>query len=249
MVKQQMQRFYDSVIWPLRFLVILWVIQIIQAFTPLSFYHLGVYPGKIWGLKGILFMPLIHGDFGHLLSNSLPFLSLSVMILFFYRKIAWPSFFVIYFLSGVLVWLTGFFPIVFGPSNYHIGASGVIYGLAAFLFGNGIFRRNAKAIALALIVVLYYGSMIWGIIPGREGISWQGHLMGGIAGLLTSFWFKGVLEKDEEPKRYDWELLDEQARDDAYFLDRDAFDKTKQQKAAEKADRDRSSWFSSNTWD
>ncbi len=242
-------KLYDSVIWPFRMLIVMWGITIIQEFTPLSFIWLGVYPGELWGLKGIFFMPLVHGDLGHILSNTPPFFVLTTMLLFFYRKVAWPSFVMIYLLSGLAVWLTGFVPMIFGASGFHVGASGVVYGLAAFVFWTGIFRRNIKSIALALIVAFYYGSMIWGILPGQEGISWQGHLLGGLAGVFAAFWFKDRVEEDEKPKKYSWEEEHPALNEDSYFLDRDVFERTKKERERLKQDRDGSDWFSSKTWD
>jgi membrane associated rhomboid family serine protease len=246
-------KLYDSVVWPVRMLVLMWGIALIQHFTPLSFIRLGVYPGEIWGLKGIFFMPLVHGDLGHILSNTAPFFVLTNMVMFFYRKVAWASFLMIYLLSGLAVWMTGFAPVLFGQSSFHVGASGVIYGLAAFVFWTGIFRRNLKSIALALIVAFYYGSMIWGILPGQEGISWQGHLLGGLAGVLAAFWFKDKIEEDESPKKYSWEEEEEETsslNEGSYFLNRDVFQKTKKERERERLEgRDSSDWFSSNTWD
>jgi membrane associated rhomboid family serine protease len=225
-------RFYQSLIIPLRFIALLWIIQLLQFILPVNFGWLGVFPGRIFGLKGILFSPLIHADFGHLLSNTAPLLVLSTMVMFFYRKVALRAFVMIYLLTGLAVWL-------FGRPVFHIGASGVVYGLVAFVFWSGIFRRNLKAIVLALIVVFYYGSMVMGILPGQEGISWESHLLGGIVGIFTAFWFRGQLEGDEKPNKYSWEL--EEGKDaERFFLDRDTFEQTREERMQER-ERD---WFS-----
>ncbi len=229
-------RFYQSLINPLRFVALLWVIQLVQFILPLNFGWLGVYPGRLFGLKGIFFSPLIHADFAHLMANTPPLLVLSTMILFFYRKVAARAFLMIYLLTGMAVWL-------FGRPVFHIGASGVVYGLVAFVFWSGVFRRNLKAIVLALIVVFYYGSMVVGILPGQEGISWESHLLGGLVGIFTAFWYRGQLEGDENPKKYSWEL--EEGKDsERFFLDRDAFEKTRQQRRQESLREEGRDWLS-----
>jgi len=233
-------KFYRSINWPLKFVLLLWLIHLVQVILPVDFGWLGVYPGRVFGLKGILFSPLIHADWGHLLSNTPPLFVLSVIILYFYRSIAIPSFVMIYLLTGLAVWL-------FGRPVFHIGASGVIYGLVAFVFWNGIFRRNLKSIVLALIIVFYYGSMVMGVLPGQEGISWESHLLGGLVGIFTSFWFRTSLEQDEQPTTYSWER---EANDsESYFLERDAFEQTKAERHRRRDDPSSSGWFSSKTWD
>ncbi len=232
---------YQSIVWSFRLVLVLWVVHLLQVITGVDLGWLGVYPHRVFGLKGILFSPLIHADWGHLLSNTPPLFFLSLIIFYFFRSIAVPSLVMIYFLTGLTVWL-------FGRPVFHIGASGVIYGLVAFVFWNGIFRRNLKSIVLALIVMFYYGSMFAGILPGQQGISWESHLLGGLVGIFTSFWFRGNLEKDEAKPVYSWEG-EEESPLDSYFLDRDAFDKTKEERRRENRDQDLGQWFSSRTWD
>lgn len=137
------------------------------------------------------------------------------------------SFISIYLLTGFAVWL-------FGRSVYHIGASGVVYGLVAFVFWSGVFRRNLKTIILALIVTLLYSHYFMGIIPTHEGISWESHLMGGLVGILVAFIFKDLIEKDEEKKPDPW--ANELADGEQYFLNRDAFERKKWEKIEEKKD-------------
>ena len=209
-------KLYQSIRLPIVFIIVLWVIHLL----PFDLGMYGVYPRTSWGLRGVFFMPLIHGDWGHLISNTPPLFVLSAMVLFFYRKVAVQSFIMIYLLSGLAVWL-------FARPVFHIGASGVIYGLVAFVFWNGIFRRNIKAIVLALIVMFYYGGLFVGILPGQEGISWEGHLFGGVVGIFVSYWMKDDIEQDEEKKSYSWENEPQTERN---FLDRDTFEQTKEQR-------------------
>lgn len=231
-------RTYQSIIWSFRLVAVLWVIHLLQVLSGIDLGWLGIYPHRVFGLKGILFSPLIHADWGHLLSNTPPLFFLSLIILYFYRSVAVPALVMLYLLTGLAVWL-------FGRPVFHIGASGVIYGMVAFVFWNGIFRRNLKSIALALIVMFYYGSMFAGILPGEQGISWESHLLGGLVGIFTSFWFRGNLEQDEAKPVYSWEQESEQEKS-SYFLDRDAFEKTKEER---RRDDDLGQWFSSRSWD
>ncbi len=232
------QRLFDSIRLPIYAVAFLWIIHSIQAFTGLDFGYLGVYPRTIFGLKGILFSPLVHGDWGHLLANTPPLLALSAMILFFYRKVAIPSITLIYFLSGMAVW-------TFGRSVFHIGASGVIYGLVAFVFFSGLFRRNLKSIILALVVLMYYGSMFLGILPGQDGISWESHLLGAIVGIVIAFLYRNNVEDDERPKRYSYEDDPKLLQQD-YFLNRDIFDQTKREKELEERKSDNGWWSNSS---
>lgn len=234
------KKFYDSIRLPLRFVGVLWVIHALQVIMGLDLGYLGLYPREIFGLRGIITTPLLHGDWAHLLSNSVPLLMMGFLILFFYRRVAIGSFVMIYLLTGILVWL-------FGRSVFHIGASGLVYGLVAFVFWTGIFRRNLKSIVLSLIVVFYYGSMFMGILPGQEGISWESHLLGAVAGIFTAFWYKNAIEEDERPQRYSWEEHPQELEQD-YFLDRDIFEKTKQERLRESRRRDdnNDSWYQSD---
>ena len=230
----------QSLRFPAQMVVLIWLVHLFQVLTTISLGSWGVYPREIFGLRGILVSPLIHADWGHLISNTPPFFVLTFMLMFFYRRVAMRSFLMIYLLSGLLVWS-------FGRDVFHIGASGVIYGLVAFVFWTGIFRRNLKSIALALIVVFYYGSMFMGILPGQEGISWESHLFGALVGIFTSFWYKEAIEKDEKKPVYSWEK--EPEPEEEFFLNRDAFEKTKQEREAEKNRPDPfSGWRSDGTW-
>lgn len=206
---------------PLLILALLWIIEIFQWTTGLDLGFLGIFPREIPGLKGVIFAPLIHGGFGHLLANSVPFLVLGGMVMFFYPRVAKTVFLLIYLLTGLAVW-------VFGRSVFHIGMSGVIYGLVAFIFWNGIFRRNIKSIALAAVVLFYYGSMLLGILPADGDISWESHLLGGLSGIFVSFLYKNRLETDERPKA----VVGEEP-ESRYFLDRDTFERIREPRSAD----------------
>ncbi|MFZ5941595.1 MAG: rhomboid family intramembrane serine protease [Bacteroidota bacterium] len=193
-------RFRHSLIFPLFFLLMIWLIHILQVGMEWSFTGAGIYPLSPEGLKGILFSPLIHADWKHLFDNSIPLLILSVALFYFYRGISYRVFFLIWLISGVLTWLTG-------REAYHIGASSLIYGLASFLFFSGVIRGVRSLMALSLIVVFLYGSLVWGLLPFDYKISWEGHLAGAIAGFVLALIYRN---EGPSPQLPSWELEDEE---------------------------------------
>lgn len=189
------KRFYHSLVFPVFFLAIIWGVKISGHILDAEITHLGIYPLTLKGLSGIILSPLIHADFSHLYANTVPFLTLGIGLFYFYNKIAYKIFFLIYITTGTWVWFSA-------REAYHIGASGIVYGLASFIFFSGIIRKDFRLTAVSLITVFLYGSMIWGIFPIYRKISWESHLMGGIAGLLMA-----VFYRKEGPERvpYSWE--------------------------------------------
>ncbi len=200
---------------PLALIGVLWVVHLFQALTGVELGMFGVYPRNISGLRGILLSPLIHADFRHLLSNTVPLFLLTVTLLAFYPRVGWRAFWLIYLLTGMAVWL-------FARPVYHIGASGVVYGLVAFIFWTGIFRRSIKTIVLTLVVTLLYSGYIVGILPNQEGISWESHLLGGLVGIFVAWWFRDVTDEDEGEEEFPEREPHDEPR---YFLPRDTFDR------------------------
>jgi membrane associated rhomboid family serine protease len=214
--RSERNRLYRSFRFPLILLVIMWAVHLFQFVTGADFGTLGVYPRQPFGLRGIILCPMIHGDWQHIISNSPPFFVLTALVLYFYPKVGLRSFFMIYLLTGLAVWL-------FGRQVFHIGASGVIYGLVAFVFWMGIFRRSLRSIVLALIVLFLYSGLFLGILPNEErNISWESHLLGALVGIFTAYWYKGNIEKEDEPPA----PLFQDDTERNHFLDRDTFDKT-----------------------
>ena len=161
-----------------------------------DFTEYGVLPRKFNGLTGILFSPLIHSDVNHLLSNSLPVIILCLLIFNFYSQIAKKILIYLYFISGLWLWCIG-------RESFHIGASGLIYAMASFLFFSGILRKNSQLSAVALLVIFIYGGLFWGLFPIHKNVSWEGHLTGFIAGILVSFIFR---KDGPKRKKYNWEI-------------------------------------------
>jgi len=196
------QNLYSSLFFPFLFLLVIWVVKIWEMVMDVSFVQYGVFPRKLEGLVGVLFYPLIHGDFNHLLSNSTAVLLLGIGIFYFYRPVAYRIYFWTYLMSGIWIWVSA-------RENFHIGSSGLIYGFAAFIFISGIIRKNTNLLALSMLVTFLYGGMVWGIFPIRPAMSYEGHLWGAIAGIILAVYFR---KEGPQRKVYSWELEEEEER-------------------------------------
>ncbi|HEY0029559.1 MAG TPA: rhomboid family intramembrane serine protease [Bacteroidia bacterium] len=187
-------KLFFSFLYPSLFVIILWGIKLFEEVEKVNLAWYGLYPRRIDGLIGILTAPLLHGDFSHLLSNSLPLMILGPIIFYFYRSIAFSVFMWVYLMTGVWVWVAG-------AANYHIGASGLVYGFITFLFFSGVFRKDTRLLSLSLFVTFLYGSAVWGVFPIMRGISWESHLLGSLAGLITAYNFR---KEGPPPRKYDF---------------------------------------------
>lgn len=185
----------DVILYPLLFVVALWIVFWMESRFSINFNRFGIYPLKPSGLIGILTGPFIHGSLKHLFNNSAPLFVLSTALFYFYRNIRWKVLVYGLLLTGLLTWLIG-------RPSLHIGASGVVYMLVAFLFFKGIFSKQYQLTALALVVVFLYGGLWWYVFPIDPKISWEGHLSGFFVGILFAFLFKTV---PLENKKYEWE--------------------------------------------
>jgi len=185
---------------PAIFVFVMWIVKIIELLFNLDLSDLGIFPLSLKGLPGIIFSPFVHADFGHLFNNSLPLFFLATALFYFYSEIAVKISVWTYFLTGLFVWLAG-------RDAWHIGASGLVYGLASFLFFSGIIRKYFRLVALSLLIVFLYGSMVWGIFPGTyRNVSWESHMLGFISGIILAVRFRK--EGPQEPV-YEW--LDEES--------------------------------------
>ncbi len=167
----------------LAFVFLIWTVKSIEWAGGIDFGSFGILPRTLKGSIGIITAPLIHGDFMHLMSNTFPLIILGIGLFYFYHAIALEVFMWIYLASGFWVWVAG-------RDAYHIGASGLVYGLAMFIFWGGIIRRDARSLAISMIIFFLYGYMLYGLIPGEEGVSWESHLMGSIIGIFLAFYFR-----------------------------------------------------------
>lgn len=197
----------DVLLFPLLFLLAIVVVFWIESRFNINLNYLGIYPRKIEGLRGILFSPFIHGDVKHLFNNAIPLLVLTSALFYFYRRIRWKV-----LIYGLL--LTGLFTWIIGRSNIHIGASGVIYMLTAFLMFRGILSKHYQLTALSFSVIFLYGGFIWYVFPTDPKISWEGHLSGFIVGII----FALIFNKQTLPvKKYVWQNEDYNPDDDPFM--------------------------------
>mgnify|MGYP001819920375 FL=1 len=178
------------------FIGILWAIFIIDSAFGIRLGQFGLRPRSVPGLLGIVTAPLLHANFQHILSNTLPMFISMTATLYLYPNSALRVIPLVWIGSGMLAW-------TFARPNLHIGASGLIYGLLVFVFISGILRRDMRSISVSLLVGFLYGSMVWGVLPSRPQMSWEMHLTGAVMGVLLAFVF---MKWDRVPLvRYDWE--------------------------------------------
>ena len=187
---------------PLVAIVIIWLIYWIEITFGYNFNKYGIFPRDFKGLRGVFLSPLIHSNISHLSNNSVPLFVLLASLFYFYRKIAFKVLFYGVFFSGFLCWLIA-------RNSYHIGASGVIYLLFSFVFFSGIIRKHYRLVALSFIIIFLYGSMIWYVLPIKDGMSWEGHLSGLLIGLVFAVFYrkKGLIQKEHQFSKTAFDLL------------------------------------------
>jgi membrane associated rhomboid family serine protease len=161
---------------------IFWIVEIID-FTIFKgkLDNFGIKPHNLIGLRGIIFAPFLHGGFGHLIANTIPFLTLGWLTMIQETSDFYVVSLVTAIVGGLGVWLFG------GAGSVHIGASILIYGYLGFLLLRGYFQKNIPSILLSVIVFILYGGLIFGVFPSQVGVSWQGHLFGFLGGAIAAF--------------------------------------------------------------
>jgi len=174
---------FGSSVVPFRVIFFMWLAFFLEYAYGWHFSNFGIQPRTIIGLVGIFTAPLIHGNLSHLISNTVPMLFLGSTLFFFYPRIAGKVFFRAYFWTNILVWL-----FVFRPGN-HIGASGVVYGLAFFLIFFGIFRRDFLSLLISILTLLLYGGVFYGVLPTDPRVSWESHFAGALVGITSAVTF------------------------------------------------------------
>jgi len=180
---------------PLLIVALMWLVMITVIVFDADISSFGIFPRAKEGLAGVLLSPFIHSDFKHLFNNTLPLFFLSTVLFYFYPGLALRLLGLTWIITGILVWLGG-------REAWHIGASGIVYGLASFMFFSGIIRKHFRLVALSLLIVFMYGEMVWGIFPGfHPEISWESHMLGFFSGAALA-----VLFRKEGPQApiYDW---------------------------------------------
>ncbi|MDD3281452.1 MAG: rhomboid family intramembrane serine protease [Bacteroidales bacterium] len=200
-----------AVFFPLGFIIVIWIIYVFGLFIPFDMALLGIHPLNPKGLIGIIFAPLIHLDFDHISSNSTSLLVLGFGLFFLYKRKAISIFFFIYFASGFWGWF-------FARGGYHIGASGLIYGMFFFFITSALLKRERSIIAFSLIITFLYGAIVWGFFPEffpGKNISWEIHTTGALAGVIAAFYFKK--EGPQKPEFFSDEEDDENEDENAYW--------------------------------
>jgi membrane associated rhomboid family serine protease len=175
---------------------IMWVVLGFDLVYRLDLARFGVFPRTLLGLRGIALAPFLHGSVDHLMSNSVPLLILGWFTVYFYPKVSGRVVLVSWIATGLWVW-------AMGRESHHIGASGIVYALAGFVFFSGLIRRRIALMAVSLIVVFLYGSMWWGILPIQQGVSWESHLFGGLVGSVMAWFYRKVPPAHVPPPRED----------------------------------------------
>ncbi len=206
-LKAEQKKIFYSSVFPMFILLLMFLLHSIQVLENTRWIFLGVKPLSVEGLPGILLSPFIHADWGHLVANAGPFLVLTSALFYVYRDIALKVFIWIYILAGIWLW--------FGARDaWHMGASGVVYGIASFLFLSGIIRNYVPLISLSMMVVFLYGGLFWGIFPVEwlKEYSWEAHLWGALAGVVVAVVFrkegpqKPPLPEDTEEEEDDFNI-------------------------------------------
>lgn len=191
--KEKKQLIYGAVL-PAIMVLILWVVKFIEVQFDLNFVPYGILPRDVSGLKGIVLAPLIHGDWNHLINNSIPLFLLGWAIFYFYKDVAPKLFLWSYLLAGLYTWISA-------RTAYHIGASGLVYALFGFLFIGGFIRKHIQLIALSFLTAFLYGSLVWGILPWDQSVSWEGHFWGLFVGIVLAYFYR---RQGPQRKVYEW---------------------------------------------
>jgi len=202
---KEKRQFINAVFIPVIISVLIITTFLLEKGMGWDFHGGGVYPRRLENIWGIFTLVFIHNDWGHLTNNIISFVILGSLLYYFYMPIANKVMLISYIASGVILW-------VIGRDSWHIGASGLIYSLAFFLFFSGMIRKHIPLIAISLIIAFVYGGMIWHIFPWQvnDPISWEGHLAGGFIGLLLSVFYRNegpqkpvhVWEEDDDTIEY-----------------------------------------------
>ena len=193
-MKPEVRRIFLALAIPAFLLCVLYVMKTLDVGMDWDFTRLGVYPLSKKGVFGIFAHPLVHADFSHLLANTVPLLFLSWCLFYFYRDL---GAFILFF-----VWIVcGLITFIIGKPGWHVGASGIIYGLAFFLFFSGILRKHIPLVAISLLVTFLYGGLVWNMFPyfAKETTSWEGHLSGAVAGTVAALLFRNKGPQKPDP--------------------------------------------------
>ncbi len=227
---QNERKLGTSAVLPAIIALALWCVYLLDQGLHLDLYQHGIYPRTLQGLPGVLFSPFIHGDTEHVLNNSIPVVVLGTALMYFFPRLAGRVLLYSWLVSGLGVWLSA-------RASYHIGASGIVYGLAAFLFTTGVLRKQRMLMGLSLLVVFLYGSMLWGVVPLFPKISWESHFWGAAAGVAMAFAYRNIPSVVRDPREVVWPEEEEEDGTADGAVD-----------PAEADEQGASSWRTSHSW-
>lgn len=187
---------------PVVYIIAIWVIYWVEIQFNYNFNKYGIYPRTLKGFRGVFFTHFIHSNTSHLFNNSIPLFVLLSSLFYFYKDVAYKVLIFGGFLAGFLTW-------IIARESYHIGASGIVYLLFSFVFFSGIIRKHFRLVAISLIIIFLYGSMIWYVLPIKEGMSWEGHLSGFLIGLILAILYrkKGIVKTEHQFTETEFDLL------------------------------------------
>ncbi len=185
---------YQNIWIPLRMALIMVLFFLVNTYLQVDLHFFANTPRTLEGLVGIVFSPLVHISYFHLFSNLFPLLCLGTSVYWFYGEIANKVLLRCYFVPQVLVWM-------FARPHAHVGASGLVYGLAFFLIFLGFFRKDFQSLIISIVILLFFGGLFYGVLPDQEGISWESHLAGAVAGAMTAFEFSKKGTKVKRKRR------------------------------------------------
>lgn len=206
-ISEERNRLLRSFIVPMAFVAVIWVVKAVEEILGLDFSFLGIQPLKKEGIPGIFLFHFLHGSWGHLYANTLPIIVLGAALYYFYQPIATRVWLILMFSTGLLTWCGA-------RGGVHIGASALIYGLAFFLMLSGFVRKNKSLIIVSFLVILLYGSLVWGLFPKYaidNHISWEGHAAGFLMGVAIAIYYRH--EGPEDDKNADNESDDDEDND------------------------------------
>ncbi len=221
-MNSQKHTFSQSTVFPMLFIMALWLVFYFNAACELHLQDYGIRPRELGGLTGIISAVFLHGDLSHLFSNTIPILVLGTLLFYYYCEVAFKVFFFSVLAGDLLVWLLA------RGGTTHIGASGIIYALAGFLFFSGILRKNKTLFGVSLLITFLYGTIVWGVLPveflkaihyqvTQVNISWEGHLFGFLSGITLAYIYRN---KGTQAPVYSWEVNNDQDIDesDPYWM-------------------------------
>lgn len=179
-MKNSTLTFKQQITWVATIAGVILVIEIINLLSGRVLNQFSIYPREIQSIGFIFTSPLLHASFQHFISNFLTLCIFSFLMLEFGKRTFINATFFIIVITGLLVWL-------FGRTAFHLGASGVVYGYFGYLLLAGFFSKKIHLIAISVMVVIFYGGLIWGVLPGQPMVSWESHLFGFNAGVLLAY--------------------------------------------------------------